>query len=110
MHATSTQPLADHRTVATAALAAIIFTAGVAFGAVVGTTAAPVAAPTPVSLQALDPNEPGFRLYRNGEIGLEGSTSSGLRGQRNGEINAGTGPGENDLRDDRSSHSGVGGP
>jgi hypothetical protein len=108
MHATSTQSMADHRTVAKAALAAIIFTAGVALGAVVGTTVAPVAAPAPVMFEALDPDVTGFRLHRDGEIGVEGLTTNGLRDQRNGEINAGAGSAEKTVP--AQLRSKIGGP
>ena len=101
MHATSTQLTSDHRTAAKATLAAIIFAAGVALGAVVGTTVAPLAASAPVSFQALDPDATGFRLYRDGEIGLGGATTNALRDQREGEVNAGAVPAENALRDQR---------
>ena len=108
MHATSTQPMADHRTATKAALAAIIFAAGVALGAVVGTTVTPLAAPASVSFQALDPDATGFRLHRDGEIGLGGATTNALRDQRNGEINAGARPAEDTLRVQRRGEIGAG--
>jgi len=110
MHATSTQPMADHRTAAKAALAAIIFAAGVALGAVVGTTVAPLATQGSVNTPALDPDALGFRQYRDGEIGVGGATTDALRDQRHGEIGAGAGPAENALRHQGNGHVGVGGP
>jgi hypothetical protein len=51
MTAQSTQPLADHRPAAAAALAAsLVFAAGIAFGAIAGLNVAPAAAPAPVSV------------------------------------------------------------
>jgi hypothetical protein len=69
MHATSTQPLADHRTAAKAALAAIIFSAGVAFGAVVGTTVASVAAPESVTGSGLEVDAPWVPKHGDGDRG-----------------------------------------
>jgi hypothetical protein len=101
MHATSTQAMTSHRTAAKAALAALIFAAGVALGAVAGTVVAPpatlLAAPVPVTIQALDPDAAGVRQHRDGEIGLGGATVDALRDQRVGEINAGSVPGESAM-------------
>jgi len=108
MHATSTRSMTDHPTAARGALVAIIFAAGVALGAVVGTTVAPLAAPAPISFQALDPDAAGFRQHRDGEIGAgAGAAGNGLREQRRGEINAGA-PAEDGLRDQRRGEIGAG--
>lgn len=105
MYATSTQPMASQRTAAKAALAALIFAAGVALGAVAGTVmtplATPLVAPAPVTVQALDPDVPGFRQHRDGEVGLGGATIDALRDQRIGEINATSIHAENALRAQR---------
>jgi hypothetical protein len=51
MTAQSTQPMADHRPAAAAALAAsLVFAAGIAFGAIAGLNVRPAAAPAPVSV------------------------------------------------------------
>jgi hypothetical protein len=51
MTAQSTQPMADHRPAAAAALAAsLVFAAGIAFGAIAGLNVRPAAAPAPVSI------------------------------------------------------------
>jgi hypothetical protein len=106
--------MTDHQTAVRGALVAIIFAAGVALGAVVGTTVAPLAAPRPVGLQALDPDAAGFRLHRDGEIGAGArATDNGLREQRRGEINAGgvpnAGPAPDEgLRDQRRGEIGAG--
>ncbi len=51
MTAQSTQPMADHRPAAAAALAAsLVFAVGIAFGAVAGLNVHPAAAPAPVSI------------------------------------------------------------
>lgn len=110
MHATSTQRLVDHGAAAKAALATAIFVAGLAFGAVLGINVAPLAAPAPVSFQALDPDATGFRLHRDGEIGLGGATTNALRDQRNGEINAGADPASGALRAQRRGEIGADAP
>ena len=52
MTAQSTQPMADHRPAAAAALAAsLVFAAGIAFGAIAGINVRPAAAPAPASLR-----------------------------------------------------------
>lgn len=108
MHATSTQPMANHRAAAKAALAAIIFAAGIALGAVVGTIVAPFATQSSVYTPALDPDALGFRLHRAGEIGIRGATTNALRDQREGEIGAGADPASGALRAERRGK--IGGP
>ncbi len=72
MDTTFTQSRADHRTAATAALAAITFAAGIALGAVGATIVEPVASPASISVAPLNPDAAWFRLYRAGERGVDG--------------------------------------
>jgi hypothetical protein len=95
MQATSTQTRLDAVKVAVALLIAIVFAAGVALGAVVGTSVASVGAPAEFRVQALDPNATWFREHRAGEINAGSDRqaldpdASSLREHRAGEINAG---------------------
>jgi hypothetical protein len=69
MHATSTQPMASHGMASKAAVVALIFAAGVALGAIVGTTVASAPAAASVNSVGIDLNAPWFREYRAGERG-----------------------------------------
>jgi hypothetical protein len=81
MHASSTQSLADLRTPAKAALAAIIFAAGIVVGAVVGTTVVPGATAASGTSVGLDSDAPWFRAYRAGERNLQ---PAGVSAQESG--------------------------
>jgi hypothetical protein len=111
MHATSTQALADHRTAAKAALAAIIFSAGVAFGAVVGTTVASVA-PETVAGAGLDVEAPWVPKQGDGD-------RAGAAANRDveapwvpmyGDGDRGGDAANRDVRDQDPRHPGTGGP
>ena len=69
MHATSPQPMIRYRAAAKAALAALIFAAGIALGAIVGTTVVSAPAAASVNGVGIDLNAPWFRDYRAGERG-----------------------------------------
>jgi hypothetical protein len=121
MHATSAQSMADHRTTAKAALAAIIFGAGIVLGAIVGATVLPVTAPASANSLGLDSDAPWFKQYREGErgsnaadvaapasvdVGLD-SDDSWFNLYRDGE--RGGDAADRGFRDD-ASHPGDGGP
>jgi|RhiMetdeSRZDD1v2_1073273.scaffolds.fasta_scaffold89384_3 hypothetical protein len=91
MQATSTIRLTSHRTAATALLAAGIFAAGAALGAVAGTTLLPETVQVIAGSATSEHEAAGLRLQRQGEINAPdpAGRESGLRLQRQGEINAG---------------------
>jgi hypothetical protein len=78
MHASSTQSIADLRTPAKAALAAIIFAAGIVVGAVAGTTVVPVTAPQSINGVSFDTDAPWFRENRARERGDGGANRPSL--------------------------------
>ena len=119
MQATSTQTRTDPGKAVTAVLAASVFAAGVALGAIVGTTIAPGAEPAAVGVQALDPGSASFRQHRAGEInaGAAGQAldadATWFRDYRDGEINAGAAgqaldPDTNSLREHRDGEINAG--
>jgi len=73
MDTTFTQSRADHGPAVTGALAAIIFAAGIALGAVVATIVEPAEGFSSVSVAPLDPDAAWFRLYRAGERSVDGA-------------------------------------
>jgi hypothetical protein len=91
MQATSTIRLTSHRTAGATLLAAGIFAAGAALGAVAGTTLLPETVQLIAGSATSEHDAAGLRLQRQGEINAADLSAgdSGLRLQRQGEINAG---------------------
>lgn len=87
VHTTTPRRRPVDRPAGMAALAVIVFAAGLAFGAVLGVNVAPAATRASVNAPAFDPDTRWFRDYRDGEIGLDSSFRA-MSEHRRGEIGA----------------------
>jgi hypothetical protein len=76
MQATSTIRLTNHRTAAAALLAAGIFAAGAALGAVAGTTLLPETVQVIAGSGTSEHDAAGLRLQRQGEINAAGGSAN----------------------------------